>query len=127
MFHVCLYYTILSVPCSHVITCWERTDLLVLLCVMFPCVFGTFPYGVSGQVWYLIISTPDLCLPLYFLRFCSSQTIYSVLLNNIKDENKSALLIYMYIVLLLVDIKIMVAKIIPSTYQLQQDTCNNEK
>ena len=37
MFHVCLYYTVFSVPCSIVITCWERSDLLVLLCVMEPC------------------------------------------------------------------------------------------
>ena len=49
MFHVCLYYTVLSVPFSLVITCWERADLLAFLSVMCPCVFVTFPYGVSGQ------------------------------------------------------------------------------
>ena len=38
------------------------TDLFALLCVMFPCVFVTFPYSVSSQVWYLIVSIPDLCL-----------------------------------------------------------------
>ena len=26
------------------------------------CVFVTFPHGVSGQVRYLIVSIPDLCL-----------------------------------------------------------------
>ena len=31
LFHVCLYYTALLVPCSLVITCHERTDLLALL------------------------------------------------------------------------------------------------
>ena len=48
MFYVCLYYTILSIPCNLAISCWERADLLALLCVMFPCalslshvVFGT--------------------------------------------------------------------------------------
>ena len=46
--------TVLSVPCSLVVTCWERADLLALLYVMFSCVFVTFPYGVLGQVWYLI-------------------------------------------------------------------------
>ena len=60
MFHVCLYYAVLSVPCSLVITCWERVDLLALLCVMFSCVFVTIPYGVLGQVWYLIVLIPDL-------------------------------------------------------------------
>ena len=28
--------------------------------------FVTFLYGVVGQVWYLIVSIPGLCLPLYF-------------------------------------------------------------
>ena len=40
MFHSCLYYTIVSVPCSLVITCWERADLLALLCMMFPYVLS---------------------------------------------------------------------------------------
>ena len=35
MFHVCVCYAVLSVPCSLVITCCERTDLLALLCVEF--------------------------------------------------------------------------------------------
>ena len=63
MFHVCVYYTVLTVPCRNGITCWERADLLAHLCVMFSCVFVTFPHGVSGQVWNLIVSVPDLCLP----------------------------------------------------------------
>ena len=46
MLHVCLYYTVLSVPCILVITCWKRADLLALLCVMFPWDFVTFSYGV---------------------------------------------------------------------------------
>ena len=39
--------------------------LLALLYVLFYCVFVTFPCGVLGQVWCLIVSIPDLC-PLYF-------------------------------------------------------------
>ena len=54
------------VPRLLVIICWERTDLLALLFVMFPCVFATFQYGFSGKVWYLILSIPDLCHLLYF-------------------------------------------------------------
>ena len=67
VFHVYHYYAAISVYCSLVITCWERTDLLALLCLMFPCVFVTFPYGVTGQLWYLIVSNPDLCFLLYFI------------------------------------------------------------
>ena len=26
------------------------------------CIFVTFPCGILGQVWYLIVSFPDLCL-----------------------------------------------------------------
>ena len=40
-------------------------EALALLCLIFPCVFVTFQYSVSGQMWYLIVSIPDLCL-LYF-------------------------------------------------------------
>ena len=43
MFHACLYYTVMLVPYSLVITCWERADLLVLLREMFPCVVVTSP------------------------------------------------------------------------------------
>ena len=49
-----------------VVTCWERADLLVLLCVMFYCVFVTFPCGVLGQVWCLIVSIFELCILSYF-------------------------------------------------------------
>ena len=34
-FHVCLCYAVVSVPCSLVITCWERADLLAHLCFVF--------------------------------------------------------------------------------------------
>ena len=60
------YYSFLSVPSSLAITCLERADLLALLCVMFFVCFVTFPYRVSGQVCYLIVSIPELCLLLYF-------------------------------------------------------------
>ena len=47
-----------------------RADLLALWYITFSCVSVTFPYGVLGQVCYLIVSIPDLrlrpncvCLP----------------------------------------------------------------
>ena len=33
----------------------------LLLFVMFNCVFVTLSCGILGQVWYLIVSIPDLC------------------------------------------------------------------
>ena len=52
---VCIYgpyldYTCLLFMIAHVITCWVRADPYALLCVMFSCVFVTFPFGVQGQV-----------------------------------------------------------------------------
>ena len=47
------------------VTCWERADLLALFSDV-NCIFVTFPCGVLGQVWYLIVSFPDLCHLSYF-------------------------------------------------------------
>ena len=33
---------------------------------MFPCVLVTFPYDILGQLCYLIVSIPDICLLPYF-------------------------------------------------------------
>ena len=38
----------------------------LLLFLMFNCVFVTFPCGILGKVWYLIVSIPDLCRLSYF-------------------------------------------------------------
>ena len=58
-----------SVPCSLVVTCWERADLLALLCVVCSCRLVTFPYGVPSQVWYLIVSNPDFVFLSAFLIY----------------------------------------------------------
>ena len=49
-------------PAGKGLTSW-------LSCVEFSCIFVTFPYGILGQVWYLIVLIPDLCLPLC-LKIC---------------------------------------------------------
>ena len=62
--YFCCVFDILlcaSVYCCLVVTCWERADLCdVKLWVCY------FPMGILGQVWYLIVSIPDLC-PLSYL------------------------------------------------------------
>ena len=57
---VCLCYTGLSVHCSLVIG-WPLGSLVCDV----SCVFVTFPYGGLVQVWYLIVSSSDLCLHSY--------------------------------------------------------------
>ena len=42
-----------------------------LVCNVFLFFFVTFPYVVPGQVWYLILSIPDLCLLLYVGKMSS--------------------------------------------------------
>ena len=66
LFCVCLCHFVLSVSCSLVVTCWEMADFLALLYVRFSCVFVTFQYGILGQMWYLVVSIPDLCVLPYF-------------------------------------------------------------
>ena len=64
MFLFCLVFAMslcASVYMCFVVTCWERADLLALVCGVY-CEFVTFPLG---QVWYLIVSIPDLCTLTY--------------------------------------------------------------
>ena len=65
--YLCLVIVMLfaSVHCCLVVICWERADLWLLF-VMFDCVLVTFPCGILGQVWHLIVSIPDLCRLFYF-------------------------------------------------------------
>ena len=41
-------------------------DLLALVCDVY-CDFDSFPLGILGQVWHLIVSTTDLCCLSYFV------------------------------------------------------------
>ena len=60
--HLCLAFVMLSR--LFIATLWSPVEKELtswLLFVMFKCVFVTFPYGILGQVWFLIVSTPDSC------------------------------------------------------------------
>ena len=68
---LCFFCRVFVMPLSAsvylclVVTCWERADLLALICgvKLWVC---HFPFGILGQVWYLIVSIPDLCTLTYF-------------------------------------------------------------
>ena len=69
MDHLC-YLCLVFVMLSHlfIAALWSPGKGLTsrLLFVMFNCAFVTFPGGILGQVWYLIVSNPDLCRLSYF-------------------------------------------------------------
>ena len=72
MFLFCLVFAMslcASVYMCFVVTCWERADLLALVCGVY-CEFSHFPIGILGQVWYLIVSIPDLYTLTYLLSEC---------------------------------------------------------
>ena len=73
----------MSVSLSLEATCYERVDLLALLYVMFTCIFVTFPYGVLGQVWFLIASISDLLLLSYFVVSYKRKYVNEVLVNRL--------------------------------------------
>ena len=47
--------------------------------VVLNCVFVTFPFGILGQVWYLIVSIPVLCSLSCFHTVCIVLHISAVL------------------------------------------------
>ena len=67
MFFVsCVSHAFASVHCCLVVACCESADLFALVGGVY-CIFVTFPCDIMGQVWYLIVLFPDLCLLSYFI------------------------------------------------------------
>ena len=52
-------------PAGKGLTSW--LSFVVLICVVV-----TFPFGILGQVWYLIVSIPDI----FPLSYCMHNTTY---------------------------------------------------
>ena len=54
-------------------TCLGKSCLFGLLCVSFVnvyqllCVCPSFPFGIEGGMWDLIVLIPDHCLSIYFI------------------------------------------------------------
>ena len=66
VFPSCVYYAVVHVclflPCGHLLgKGWPLGSSL--WCLIVSC---HFPIGILGQVWYLIVSIPDLCILTYF-------------------------------------------------------------
>ena len=89
LFMICIYHAFASVHCCLVVTCWGRADLLALVCD-FYCVFVTFPCGILGQVWYLIVSFPDLSYinEANTLALCILENLKLVFQQTVKAQMK---------------------------------------
>ena len=77
--HLC-YFCIVFVMISRLLIAalWSPPEKGLdswLSFVVLHYVFFTFPFGILGQVWYLIVSIPDLCQP-FLLSYCTHFTIY---------------------------------------------------
>ena len=75
MDHLCFVCLVFVMPlCTSVylylvVTYWERACLFALVCVVSLKVCR-FPIGILCQVWYLIVSIPNLCTltNFYYIR-----------------------------------------------------------
>ena len=56
---LCLVFLMLS--CLFIAALWSPAGKGPALVGDVYCVFVTIPCGIRGQVWYLIVSFPDLC------------------------------------------------------------------
>ena len=70
MFLFCLVFAMslyVSVYMCFVVTCWE--GLTSWLSFVVSAVSLSLSHCILGQVWYLIVSIPDLCTLTYFHTF----------------------------------------------------------
>ena len=65
--YLCLEFVLLSR--LFIAALWSPPGKVLTSCLsfmMFNCDFVYFPCGILGQVWYLVVSIPDLCHFSYF-------------------------------------------------------------
>ena len=71
MDHLCfLFLVFLMLSCLFIAALWSPGGKRLtswLLLVVFIVFVVTFPCGILGQVWYLIVLIPDLCRLSYFV------------------------------------------------------------
>ena len=86
MLHVGVCCAVVSVPCSLVVTCWERVDPLAVVCAVFFLVFCHFPkcvlvhIRINGEVgamnWFQPYSKIFLLtVPMHYF-FCGSFVLF---------------------------------------------------
>ena len=84
LFVSCVSHAFASVHCCLVVTYWERADLLALAGDVY-WVFVTFPFSILGQVFYLIVSFPNLCRLSYFFNVILNVNILQCIGKDFTD------------------------------------------
>ena len=104
MFIFCLVFAVplsSSVYVYLAVTCWERADLLPFVCGVLLRVCH-FPIGILDQVWYLIVSIPDLCTLTYFAHSTFNlYALYIKVAHNTKQFRRLVLEIFITHIFLL--------------------------
>ena len=78
-------------PAGKRLTTW-------LLFVMLNSVFVTFLCGILGQLWYLIVSIPDLCpFITKYQAICIVQYYFMILLESIAVRQRSNFIQFIHI------------------------------
>ena len=92
--------------CLYNAALWSRSGkglpswlFLVMFIVLF---FFTFPCGILGQVWYLIVSFPGLCNLSYFVKF----TLFMFLIHVSSYVSDCILKHYAYMYLSIIKISV---------------------
>ena len=75
MDHLCFSVLCLLCLCARLFICalWSPAGKGLasgLSFVVYNCEFVTFPVGILGQVWYLIVLIPDRCTLTCFKDIC---------------------------------------------------------
>ena len=78
MLHVVVCCAVASVPCNHVVTSWERADLLAVVCVVFyhfhetglspPVIVLTVPrwhFFCGSFMFFCLVFVMPLCASVY--------------------------------------------------------------
>ena len=93
LFMSCVCHVFASVHCSLVVTCWERANLLTILCLVFYCGFVTFPV-VPGSGVVLDCIGFDLCLLTYFVACPCFCLVICVLIISLGKKELAALHVF---------------------------------
>ena len=84
IFVSCVSQALASVHCCLVVSCLEGADLLALVGDVY-CNFVTFPCCILGQVWYLIVSLPDLChLSYFYFKISECEEVSIIIIVKVK-------------------------------------------